>query len=69
MLVETIIDSLVQERKAQGLTQKDMAERLHCSTSFVQQFEYKRPGVTVATIERYATALNVEIKVGITHLD
>lgn len=49
-------------RKEQGLTQEQLAERAGVTYRHYQQIEAEdRPGLQVATVERLARALHVEI--------
>lgn len=63
MFPEQIIEALTEKRKGLGLTQKDVAERMGCHTSFVQVFEYHNRDPRLSTVERYAAALGVEVSV------
>lgn len=46
-------------RKSRGLTQKDMAERLHCSITNYQQWETGKRNPKKSTIDRIAAVLGV----------
>ncbi|MBS0632039.1 MAG: helix-turn-helix transcriptional regulator [Verrucomicrobia bacterium] len=49
-------------RKEQGLTQEQLAERANVTYRHYQQIEAEaRPGLQIATAERLAKALRVEI--------
>ncbi len=49
-------------RKEQGLTQKELGERLNMSQSAIGQFENNKSTFKVETLEKIANALNVEPK-------
>lgn len=63
MLTQQLGEALKAERERQGLTQKFIAERMKCSQSLVQNIEYHNRDFRLSTIERYADALNVSLKV------
>jgi len=63
MLTQQLGEALKAERERQGLTQKAIAERMKCSQSLVQNIEYHNRDFRLSTIERYADALNVGLKV------
>lgn len=67
MLSARLLGQLVEERKRQGLTQKDMAARMGVNnTSYIQKIEYnKERDIKVSTIERYANALGVKLEISI----
>ena len=65
MLSQQIVEALVAERKRQGLTQKDVAERMGSYVSFVQVFEYNKRDIRISSVERYASALGVRLGVSI----
>lgn len=62
MSAERIIEALTEMRRELGLTQKDVAERMGCHPNFVQVFEYHKREPRLSTIERYAAALDLEVK-------
>ena len=59
MLSQQIVETLTEERKRQGLTQRELSERMDCALSFVQMFEYRTRDPRLSTVERYAKALGV----------
>ena len=63
MLTQQLATALKDERVRQGLTQKCIAERMECSQSLVQNIEYSNRDFRLSTIERYAAALGVTLKV------
>jgi transcriptional regulator with XRE-family HTH domain len=65
MLSQQLVEALTAERKRQGLTQVQLAERMGCHDSFVQIIEYHKREPKLSTIERYATALGVNLEVAI----
>lgn len=67
MLSAELLEGLIKERQRQGLTQRELAERMGVrNISFIQKIEYnKNRDIKVSTIERYAAALKVTIRVTI----
>jgi len=63
MLTQQLGEALKAERERQGLTQKCIAERMKCSESLVQNVEYHNRDFRLSTIQRYADALGVSLKV------
>ena len=63
MLTQQLGEALKAERERQGLTQKCIAERMVCSQSLVQNIEYHNRDFRLSTVERYADALGVTLKV------
>lgn len=63
MLTQQLGEALKAERERQGLTQKVIAERMKCSQSLVQNIEYHNRDFRLSTIERYADALNISLRV------
>lgn len=56
---------LVDSREAQGLTQKQVAERLGISQPAVAQFEKSTYSPSITTIIAYATAIDVKLDLGV----
>jgi transcriptional regulator with XRE-family HTH domain len=56
---------LVDRREAQGLTQKQVAERLGISQPAVAQFEKSTYSPSITTIIAYATAIGVQLELGL----
>lgn len=56
---------LVDRRGAQGLTQKQVAERLGISQPAVAQFEKSTYSPSITTIIAYATAIGVQLELGL----
>ena len=65
MLTQQIAEALKAERERQGLTQKCIAERMGCSQSLVQNIEYHNRDFRLSTVERYADALGVSLKMAV----
>ncbi|MBD2753771.1 helix-turn-helix domain-containing protein [Spirosoma validum] len=51
-----------EARKAKGLTQKELGEKLGVSHATVNGYEKGDQNLTIETLERVATALGLEIK-------
>ncbi len=62
---QDLMDSLVATREKQGISQKEMGERLGISQSAVAQFELSSANPTVTTIIRYANQLGVKLVLGL----
>lgn len=62
---QDLMDSLVAAREKQGISQKEMGERLGISQSAVAQFELSSANPTVTTIIRYANQLGVKLVLGL----
>lgn len=64
MLLQQLGKALKAERERQGLTQKDVAERMGQNhVNFVQAVEYQSKDLRLSSVERYADALGVPITV------
>ncbi len=67
--VEALVDELdVQEmlyfaREAAGLTQKEVAERMHTNRSFVSRLETRPQNMKLSTLRRYSKAVGRTLKV------
>ena len=57
----TIGERIKKYRKAQGLTQKQLAEKMHVVRSAVTRYETRGESVTLDTLERVADALSVPL--------
>lgn len=55
-------DQLRESRKQAGLTQQQVAERMHTNRSFVARVETQGGNLTIATVERYARAVGKHLK-------
>jgi ribosome-binding protein aMBF1 (putative translation factor) len=58
---QDLMDQLVAAREKQGLSQKEMGERMGISQSAVAQFELSSANPTISSIVRYANELGVEL--------
>jgi DNA-binding XRE family transcriptional regulator len=56
-----ISENLKAARKAAGMTQAQVAERMHVNRAYVAQLEGKPQNVTVSTLVKYANAIGGEI--------
>jgi transcriptional regulator with XRE-family HTH domain len=63
MLTQQLGEALKAERERQGLTQKDVAQRMGRAYSFVQAIEYNSRDFRFSSYERYADALDVKLEV------
>ena len=52
---------LYEARKAARLTQKELAERMNTSQSFIARMERGRVNITIQTVARYASACGKRI--------
>ena len=68
MLSQQLGKALKAERERQGLTQKGVAERMGCQYSLVQAIEYTSRDFRLSTIERYAAALGISLKVVVSRI-
>lgn len=69
MLSARLLEALIRERTAQGLTQKELAKRMGVrNVSFIQKIEYNKDrDIKLSTIERYAAALGVKLEITLGH--
>ncbi len=58
---QDLMDQLVAAREDQGLSQKEMGERMGISQSAVAQFELSSANPTISSIVRYANQLGIEL--------
>ena len=66
LVSQQLVDLLVAERKRQGLSQMDIANRMGAATSWVQAIEYnKQAGRQVSAFQRYADALSLDLEIKI----
>ena len=56
---------LRQAREASGLTQEEIAERLHTKKSAISRIENHSEDIKLSTLERFASALGRKIEVSI----
>lgn len=59
---EQLMAALIQYRKDHHLTQKDVADRMGVSQPTVAAFEHYDSNPTLATIQRYAMAVEVVLR-------
>ena len=60
---EMAVMDLIRARKAQGLTQTDMAERLHVSQPYLAQIEGMTKKLNADLLFRYAAELGLSLKI------
>lgn len=61
--VASIIDSLIAERKEQGLTQKDLAEASSLKQSVIARMESKKAVPQLDTLLKVVSALGCDLQV------
>ncbi len=61
MTCDEIIDALIARRQESGLTQKDLAERVHLAQSAIARFESKRVSPGYDMVTKIADALDCKI--------
>ena len=59
---DNLVNSLIAERKRQGLTQQDIANRTGVKTPNIARFEAKKTTPTFQFLEKYADALGMEME-------
>lgn len=59
-LYQALIDALVKERKARGLTQTDVADRMGTDQSQVSKFERYERRLDIVDFVRYCRAIEVD---------
>jgi transcriptional regulator with XRE-family HTH domain len=60
-----LVDRLVEERQAMGLSQTEVAARMGTSQSAVARLERGDSDVRLSTLQRYAAALDRQVGFGI----
>jgi transcriptional regulator with XRE-family HTH domain len=60
LFVKNVTRRIAEERRAQGLTQEQMAERLRMATKNYQRIEYGQ-NLTLKMLARIANALDVRV--------
>src|SRR5579862_3992767 len=60
---EMVVMDLIRARKAKGLSQTDMADRLHVSQPYLAQIEGMSKKLNAALLFRYAAELGLSLKV------
>ena len=58
---EELIDSLVRQRRARGLSQTEVAARMGTSQSALARLESGRSDVRMSTVARYAEAVDADV--------
>jgi transcriptional regulator with XRE-family HTH domain len=66
MLTKQIVKELAAARVRLGLSQQDVADRMGKHRSAVQGIEHHTKEPRLSTLERYAEAIGVHVKVRIT---
>lgn len=56
---------LKQARQEAGLTQEEVAERLHTSKAIISRMENHAPDVRLSTLEKFAIILGKKIRVAL----
>jgi len=59
-LYQALIDALVKERKARGLTQTDVADRMGTDQSQISKFERYERRLDIVDFVRYCRAIEVD---------
>jgi DNA-binding transcriptional regulator YiaG len=59
--IAMIAVSIQEQRRAQGMTQKELAEKLGVSQAMVSQWENGEENFTAATIVRISSALGLQL--------
>jgi DNA-binding XRE family transcriptional regulator len=62
-----ISDALRKARKSAGMTQKQVAEKLHVSRVYVSQLEGNPANVSVMTLLKYASAVGADLRLQVAH--
>jgi ribosome-binding protein aMBF1 (putative translation factor) len=62
---ERVARMAIARRDALGLTQKEVAERMGTSHSVISRIESGQHPITLATLQRLATALDAHLEIGI----
>jgi len=63
--VHAVVVRLVEHRRAAGLSQTEIAARMHTSQSAVARLEAGRGDVRLSTLRRYADALGHQLQFGV----
>jgi len=63
----SVFDALVEARKAAGLTQAEVAERMGTKTPAIARLESsggkRKPSPSLSTLRRYATAIGCKLEI------
>lgn len=57
----TISENIKKYRKNAGITQRELAEKCHCATGTIQQYELGKRQPRIEQLEKIAGALNVSV--------
>lgn len=63
--LDRLLEDLVDLREQQGLSQRDVAERMGVTQSAVSQFERYDANPTLASVRRYALAVGARISIDV----
>ena len=56
--------SIIKElRKKQGLSQKELANKLEVSSSYIQKIECNKKNPSISTLKKLSSALNIELSI------
>jgi len=58
-------ETLRRARVEQGLTQDELAKRLHTKKTAISRIENHAEDIRLSTLERYAEALNLHVRVAL----
>ena len=67
-VAKAIVDELIAERKRQGLTQQDIADRTGMKAPNITRIESCRFTPTLEVLERYARAVGKQLKFDLVNL-
>lgn len=67
--VAAVVDLLAERRRRQGMSQTEVAARMHTSQSAVARLEANRDDLRLSTLERYAKALGHTMRFGVAPVD
>lgn len=67
-IARNIVDELIAERKRQGLTQQDIADRTGMKAPNVTRFESCKFTPTLDVLERYASAVGKKLQLELVDL-
>lgn len=67
--VGAVVEHLADLRRARGLSQTEVAERMRTSQSAVARLEAGRGDLRLSTLRRYADALGQTIQFGVSPID
>jgi transcriptional regulator with XRE-family HTH domain len=67
--VRDVVDQLAELRRERGMSQTEVAARMHTSQSAVARLEAGRDDIRVSTLRRYAGALGHTVHFGVEPVD